>query len=194
MGRSDQCRNEGATVRWHARRRDLLFELLDSVSPALAIDRGRIHLTGQSLGGYRIFFMVISYGHEEAGPVRNCYSRLWWRRSDGGKQVSRRSHVGVSWHRGSGGTHTVTCRPLSCSNISVTNSPENAPVGLAGAPLDSLSIRLTGLRASSSWPCLISPLCAQSSIRSVALFTESLAKRRRGMLATQRRRPGRAGH
>ncbi len=44
---------------------------------------------------------------------------------------------------GSGGTRTVTCLPPSYSNISVTNSPETAPVGLAGSPSDSLSSRLT---------------------------------------------------
>jgi predicted peptidase len=34
---------------------DLLFELLDSILPALPIDRRRIYLTGQSLGGYGTF-------------------------------------------------------------------------------------------------------------------------------------------
>src|SRR5580698_8184376 len=40
-----------------------------------------------------------------------------------------------------GGTYTVTCRPPSYSNVSVTNSPATAPVGSAVLS-DSLGLRL----------------------------------------------------
>jgi predicted peptidase len=51
---------------------DLLFELLDSVLPTLPIDRGRIYLTGQSLGGYGTFYMVMKRPDLFAAAIPVC--------------------------------------------------------------------------------------------------------------------------
>jgi predicted peptidase len=51
---------------------DLLFELLDSVLPTLPVDRGRIYLTGQSLGGYGTFYMVMKRPGLFAAAIPVC--------------------------------------------------------------------------------------------------------------------------
>lgn len=51
---------------------DLLFELLDSVLPSLPIDRERVYLTGQSLGGYGTFYMAMKRPDLFAAAVPVC--------------------------------------------------------------------------------------------------------------------------
>jgi predicted peptidase len=51
---------------------DLLFELLDSVLPTLPVDRGRIYLTGQSLGGFGTFYMVMKRPDLFAAAIPVC--------------------------------------------------------------------------------------------------------------------------
>lgn len=51
---------------------DLLFQLLDSILPTLPIDRGRIYLTGQSLGGFGTFYMVMQRPDLFAAAIPVC--------------------------------------------------------------------------------------------------------------------------
>jgi len=50
----------------------LLFELLDSLLPTLSIDRKRIYVTGQSLGGYGSFYVVMKRPGLFAAAVPVC--------------------------------------------------------------------------------------------------------------------------
>lgn len=50
----------------------LLFELLDSVLPTLPIDRKRIYVTGQSMGGYGAFYVAMKRPDLFAAAVPVC--------------------------------------------------------------------------------------------------------------------------
>jgi predicted peptidase len=51
---------------------ELLFELLDSVLPTLPIDHKRIYVTGQSMGGYGTFYVVMKRPDLFAAAVPVC--------------------------------------------------------------------------------------------------------------------------
>jgi predicted peptidase len=75
---SDQGWVEGINAQTKAEPSDgtpganLLFELLDSILLTLPIDRGRIYLTGQSLGGYGTFYMVMKRPDLFAAAIPVC--------------------------------------------------------------------------------------------------------------------------